>query len=543
MDILRSPAMDHVGLDLIQKRKNVSAILPEKGGDPVVPGSGQIVEGLIQMVDPTGGLKIRMQTDPVHLQVAVGLKTICDLRQPGMMMPQPPFPDWKPRKMLGGILRDDRNLHRRTIRRPPVGAQVQSMRKQVLKNPMTADLLHLHTESSTSGLTISGSCFRMKNRNWVIATPYRTTTTHGGIALSREVRLRQLMLGTRNGAAGIPREETLLFPMAGLASYVASRFQRPFQAESTRYRIDAWFDAWVKRHIRPGDRLYSSFGFTTNSFKHLKTHGGTTILDGTNTHPRYFWDLLTEEHARWKASDPPVSHYYHQRSLEMMDYTDHVISPSSFVTQSFLENGFSREQVFELPYPGDFSIFRPATEPRPKNRPPRIITTGLLCLRKGTPYLLEAFRIIHKKHPSVEFWVTRSIRDDVMPCLAKYSDLPIKWGNYLPHQELAERYRQCDVFTLPSLEDGFARIVLEAMACGLPAVITPNTGAADYIQEGVSGSVVPIREPKVLAEALLGWIDRRMAGNHKQGLLFDPTPLKPENYYKRFMDWVRKKDL
>jgi glycosyltransferase involved in cell wall biosynthesis len=106
--------------------------------------------------------------------------------------------------------------------------------------------------------------------------------------------------------------------------------------------------------------------------------------------------------------------------------------------------------------------------------------------------------------------LTRIVQDDIKPVLARYADLPVDWLPGLPHGRLAARLQSADVFVLPSLEDGFARTVAEALACGLPAVVTPNTGARDLIEPGVNGEIVPIRDPASIAEAVLKCWEREL---------------------------------
>jgi glycosyltransferase involved in cell wall biosynthesis len=61
----------------------------------------------------------------------------------------------------------------------------------------------------------------------------------------------------------------------------------------------------------------------------------------------------------------------------------------------------------------------------------------------------------------------------------------------IPHEELMDRYREASVFVLPSLADGFAMVVTEAMSRGLPVITTENTGAADLITHKENGFVIP----------------------------------------------------
>jgi glycosyltransferase involved in cell wall biosynthesis len=126
--------------------------------------------------------------------------------------------------------------------------------------------------------------------------------------------------------------------------------------------------------------------------------------------------------------------------------------------------------------------------------------------------LLEAFRIVQREHPSARLLLTRAIREDVKPVLDRYSDLSIEWAPGLPHAQLAERLRSADVFVLPSLEEGLVRTALEAMACGLEVVLTPHCGANDFVETGVNGEVVPIRDPEATAEGILKCWERTRAG-------------------------------
>jgi glycosyltransferase involved in cell wall biosynthesis len=72
---------------------------------------------------------------------------------------------------------------------------------------------------------------------------------------------------------------------------------------------------------------------------------------------------------------------------------------------------------------------------------------------------------------------------------------------WLRHDQMPSAFRAADVFVFPSLLEGSASVVLEAMASGLPVVVTPNAGA-DAVREGIDGFVVPIRSPEAIAERL-----------------------------------------
>ena len=342
---------------------------------------------------------------------------------------------------------------------------------------------------------------------FVVATPQRSVCDDNARVLEKAGVLRFLALGTRRGTERVPLERTRLNPAIGLLTYAASRALGTFKGESFRFRLLPWFDRWVLKQLTPGDHMMSSYGYANACFQFIRQHGGKTFVDAGNSHIENFWQILSEEHRKWKSPYLPVSRFWYERARAMLAEVDFVLSPSSYVSSSFLERGFRSEQILSNVYPVNLAQFHPPAEV-PKNRPLTIINTGSLSLRKGTPYLLEAFKIVHRKHPSARLLLTRDIREDVLPILTRYQDLPIEWSPLLPHTELLQRLHSSDVFVLPSLEEGLARSALEAMASGLQVVLTPNTGANDFIKPGVNGEVVAIRDSQATAEAILKCAER-----------------------------------
>ena len=276
---------------------------------------------------------------------------------------------------------------------------------------------------------------------------------------------------------------------SGLLAYAGTCVLPPFYSESFRFSLYPLYDRWVSRQLQPGDCIISSYAYVNACFSWVRQHGGTTMLDGGNSHPDNFWEILVEEHKRWNCSTPPVAKFYHKRARRMMADVDYVLSPSSYVRNSFLSRGFKADQILDVLYAVDLSCYQPPTEPRPANRPLTIVNTASLSLRKGTPYLLEAFRLIRRDVPDARLLLTEIVADSVKPILAKYRDLPIEWSPPTGKEKLADRLRSADIFILPSLEEGLVRTAMEAMACGLPVVLTPHTGTSDLVSPGVNGTV------------------------------------------------------
>ena len=100
----------------------------------------------------------------------------------------------------------------------------------------------------------------------------------------------------------------------------------------------------------------------------------------------------------------------------------------------------------------------------------------------------------------------------------------------MPEAQLCEAYEWGDVFIFPTIEDGFATVLAQAYAAGLPILATTNCGAPDFIRQGETGWILPIRAPAEFIEQL-EWCDAhgplsrkwscvlRMSFNRERGIM------------------------
>jgi len=375
-------------------------------------------------------------------------------------------------------------------------------------------------------------------KSFIVATPYRSVCDEQARALHERMHLRLYATWTRRGTGGIPRDLTRKFPLLGLAAYIGARTLPPYQAEAFRFALYPLYDRWVASMVRPGDFMISSYCYANESFRKVRALGGKTFLDAGNSHPDNFWDILSDEHDRWNCPYPPVPEFYIRRARAMLDETDYIIAPSEFVAASFLQRGFASERILRVPYGVDLSTFTSNPIPREKNRSFTLISTGSLSLRKGTPYMLEAFRMIRKTIPDARLLLSDMKSASILPILESYSDLPIEWAPSLGHEDLARRLKSADLFILPSLEEGLVRTALEAMACGVPVILTPNTGSSDYVTDGVNGSVVPIRDAAAIAEKAIWWWRRISSGENIKSSRMTKKILSPKQVRELFLERI-----
>ncbi len=144
-------------------------------------------------------------------------------------------------------------------------------------------------------------------------------------------------------------------------------------------------------------------------------------------------------------------------------------------------------------------------EPEGDHRPPRILYVGLLTPRKGVLDLLEASRLLRERGVDHETWLLGGTPDEGPAAEAEVraglDGSARLLGTRAPEQMPAE-FAAADVFCLPSWWEAMPLSVLEAMATGLPVVATDVGDVRRSVADGVTGRVVPVRNPEALADAL-----------------------------------------
>lgn len=180
--------------------------------------------------------------------------------------------------------------------------------------------------------------------------------------------------------------------------------------------------------------------------------------------------------------------------LEVWNLADLVLAPSEFVRQGMIALGADPERIGLVPYGLPEHWY---TDDVAEPVPGRILFVGGVGLRKGNHYLAAACRILRDRGVDAEVRV-------VGPHDSKEIATPIFAGpeyvGQVPRSQVREEFMRADVFAFPTLAEGFALAHLEAMACGVPVVTTPNCGPA--VRDGRDGFIVPPRDPVALADRL-----------------------------------------
>lgn len=150
----------------------------------------------------------------------------------------------------------------------------------------------------------------------------------------------------------------------------------------------------------------------------------------------------------------------------------------------------------------DVGVFTPRAG---GHTPPRVLYVGGLTPRKGVLDLLEASAVLRRRGVAHELLLAGGTPDEGEAAEAEVrarAGPEAKFVGSHPHAAMPELYGQVDVLCLPSWWEAMPLSVLEAMASALPVVATAVGDVPRVVADGVTGLVVPPRDPHALAHAL-----------------------------------------
>jgi glycosyltransferase involved in cell wall biosynthesis len=180
---------------------------------------------------------------------------------------------------------------------------------------------------------------------------------------------------------------------------------------------------------------------------------------------------------------------------------DIVMAPSLFVRDSLIYAGISEARIKVIPWgaPPVANGYHDV-----KRRPFVFLSAGKQSVAKGTHLLLDAWRRL-RPGKNVELWMVGRMS---LPATA-LEDLPgtVVIRPAVPREELYEIYRKASVLVLPTLCEGFALVITEAMAHGVPVITTSNSGAVGYLKTGEDGFIIPTKDTDRLAEKMQWCLD------------------------------------
>lgn len=287
---------------------------------------------------------------------------------------------------------------------------------------------------------------------------------------------------------------SLLFPI-GLGEVIIGRIPKinPYQRSALRFRLRRAFDKLVAWRLKKCDVFIGLNGCAVEASKKARKLGAITICDQGSSH------IKTQDAAHYTYSDVPLSEWNTDYMLKHYAAVDYFMTAAKYVSDSDVANGISRDRILYNPYGVNLDVFKPTTKPSEDSYD--VIMVGSWWKHKGCDMLAEAcidrlkIRLLHV--------------GSVVDCKLPDSHL-FKHVGFVPESDLPSYYAKAKVFAMPSIDEGYGLVLLQAVACGLPIVGSSRTGTPDTgVLLGNTPACITIKEPlsvetitEAIAEAL-----------------------------------------
>lgn len=304
---------------------------------------------------------------------------------------------------------------------------------------------------------------------------------------------------------GVPQEKVTSLLFSGIINHGLGRTRR-FIPEALRSEVDRWihnrFSRQISKLIAPDSQYFIGMSsFCLEALLVCRKFDVPCAVDHASIHQKENKELVIDEAKRWgirMQQDTAPDWVIDKEDSEFSSAT-HIFVPSSAASESLVRCGVDVNKIFINPYGVDLTDFCPGKK---NDDVFRVIQVGTIVLGKGILTLLDAFA--RAKIRNSELWfVGAGLKNSGLHSAINAMRTPkVFFQKPVPQAKLREYYNQCTVFVLASVADGFALVVLQAMACGLPVIVTDNVGAKDLIVDGVNGFIVPVGAPEIIAERL-----------------------------------------
>ena len=329
--------------------------------------------------------------------------------------------------------------------------------------------------------------------------------------------------------AGLPPQKVWENPWPLLGH--RCRMKLPLAALDDWEQMNRRFDRWVAARLAHcNSQLF--VGVETcaaAAFAVAQERGMVRLLDRPGIGAEFLNAVALEaaDELRLKTvahTDSPMMRELKAREVQLADT---ILVASELQARLLRQRLDSLKRVCVLPLWADSEFWRPPDQARmTRSGPLRVIYAGKLSLRKGVPYLIRA--AINCSNP-IALTLIGSVDRELAPVLERHQGM-FTWVTPCAKAELRDHYQKNDLLVLPSLGDSFGFVAMEAMACGLPVIVTENCG----VPVPDTSWRVPVMDADAIAARLSLYArDRELCRDHGRIAADFARQFTPERYRRR----------
>lgn len=272
------------------------------------------------------------------------------------------------------------------------------------------------------------------------------------------------------------------------------------------------------------------------SFKTAKNKGKVTVLDLASLHPSALsrinkkWDGVIADMALLEREE-----IYKAKEYELADY---ILVLSNLARNSCIRAGIPKEKIAVVPLGVDIRLATTSFKADPKPNCFTVLFVANIRYSKGVVDLINTFIELNLSESKL---LIIGGKGDASEYVKKYLSEKIEYIDYLDKKKLYYYYKSSSIFVLPSYYDSWGQVVCEAMSCGVPVIISKNTGSRDLVVDGHNGFVINVSDNKSLGEKIKYFYKNRgeiirMGNNAKEcvgNFTWDTYYIKINDFFDR----------
>lgn len=290
----------------------------------------------------------------------------------------------------------------------------------------------------------------------------------------------------RYTALGIGPEYLRTNSWPALWNQIADKIRKP------NFTVDApkILARWVarQRHLSRYINCYSTV--YRHLFPLLSNRNHILVLERGSTHPEEYRLRLAQAFHRSGLEYPDEIPAEMQDEIEAGHLAHFVVAGSRMIFDSYVTRGYAPERVLLIPYGVDHRFFYFTERPK-RDGSIKIACVGIIGARKGLGRLVRIALWAGKTGIPIEIHLIGPLQPEAPAILSQAAgSATLRTMGVKKGIGLLRTLHECDLYCLPSYEEGFGISVLEAMSTGLPAVVSQDTGAREAITHGVDGLVL-----------------------------------------------------
>lgn len=286
-------------------------------------------------------------------------------------------------------------------------------------------------------------------------------------------------------------------------SRIARRQRTSAPAELARQTLEAnreFCRLVLRRGFGESNALYAFNGAALEMLERAGKSGMLRIVEQTSAPVATDEALLGEERNRWpgwERGGMSQSDWLPLANREEAEWqrADVILCGSQYVVDQMRLRNVPAERTIVVPYGIDAAGRAPKPRER-HDRPLRLLAAGNISLRKGFQYLIDAANSLRSRKVVIRI-VGESLVDEAAIRQLKQS---LQVVGAVSRDEMHAQYNWADALVLPTLSEGSANVVYEALVHGLPVITTPHAGSV--VRDGIEGWIVPIRSSEAIVDAV-----------------------------------------